>query len=312
LPRTHRRLGHAHLLWHRTADDYSDADAFTASFNATLEALRSVTWMLEKEHGAIPHFEDWYPAQQVSLGQDRVMRWLKQSRTHVVHRGDLETHSKMHIALLAPPRETVRFETDAPPLMDTATVAAMLADRVPAAVRDDAIIVVERTWVASELPGRELLGVLAHGYGVLARIVAEAHRRAGTAMRLTAADLHGSESQAVGTEPDGCLPCMLGEREQRTTRIHLGRREEVEIEHRTWTISREDLRGFSPGFDFTPAMATRQGEGLLDAGRAWSTFAVEVLRVQGFHKPMVMRFVDMDSPPIPSCSVKRRTGRRAR
>lgn len=287
-----------HMLWHRTADDYSDPDAFTASLNATLEALRSVTWMLEKEQRAIPDFETWYERQQVALAQDPVMRWLKNSRTHVVHRGELETRSRMRVTVLAPPRETVRFEGDAPPLVDTAAVAETLATSVPAALRDEAILVAERTWVASGLPGRELLGVLAHGYAVLAGIVAEAHGRAGISMRLTAADLHGSDPPPDCTA-GGRLPCMVSEREQRTTRLHLGRGHEIEIEHRSRTISREELEGFSPGFEFTPAMARRAGESLLDSGRAWSAFAVEVLRVQGFHKPMIMRFEDTESPLVP-------------
>jgi len=57
LPVTRRRLGHAHVLWHRMAEDYGDPEAFCVSLNAALEAYRTVTFMLKKERRVVPELD---------------------------------------------------------------------------------------------------------------------------------------------------------------------------------------------------------------------------------------------------------------
>jgi hypothetical protein len=56
LPKTHRRLGEAHLLWHQALDTYHDSSAFLANLNSTIEALRNVTFVLQKER-TVPDFD---------------------------------------------------------------------------------------------------------------------------------------------------------------------------------------------------------------------------------------------------------------
>lgn len=59
LPATHRRLAEAHLLWHQTLDNYQDPDAFRANLNATIQALRNVTFAIQSEKHAIAIFDEW-------------------------------------------------------------------------------------------------------------------------------------------------------------------------------------------------------------------------------------------------------------
>jgi hypothetical protein len=60
IPGTHNRLREAHRLWHQAADQYADPAGFQPNLNATIQALRNVTWVLQKEHAAVPDFEPWY------------------------------------------------------------------------------------------------------------------------------------------------------------------------------------------------------------------------------------------------------------
>jgi hypothetical protein len=59
-PPTHRRLAEAHQLWHQALDLYHDSDAFRANLNATIKSLRNITFVFQKEKGAIPDFDAWY------------------------------------------------------------------------------------------------------------------------------------------------------------------------------------------------------------------------------------------------------------
>ena len=56
IPAAHRRLKEAHLLWHQTLDKYQEPDAFRANLNATIQALRNVTFALQAEKHSIPDF----------------------------------------------------------------------------------------------------------------------------------------------------------------------------------------------------------------------------------------------------------------
>src|SRR5882762_6430675 len=96
IPMTHRRLAAAHLLWHQALEHYHDSDAFLANLNSTIEALRNVTFVLQKEQ-TVPDFENWYKKWQPCLKEDAAAKWLKEARNTVVHRGELESHSSAEV-----------------------------------------------------------------------------------------------------------------------------------------------------------------------------------------------------------------------
>jgi hypothetical protein len=64
IPKTHRRIAEAHLLWHQAMDAYHDSSTFLANLNSTIQALRNVTFVLQSEKKKIPNFEQWYGQQQ--------------------------------------------------------------------------------------------------------------------------------------------------------------------------------------------------------------------------------------------------------
>jgi len=100
LPKTHTRFHQVHEHWHRVAADYADPDHFTTSFNAALVALRSVSFMLNKEKSLVPGFERWYAPHVERYQHDPLMRWLKDARNFVEKEGDLDLHSQARVTLL--------------------------------------------------------------------------------------------------------------------------------------------------------------------------------------------------------------------
>jgi hypothetical protein len=76
IPKTHARLQEAHRLWHQALDLYADSEGFRANLNACIQALRNVTFVLQKEHSSIPNFETWYAGWRERMKSDSIMRWL--------------------------------------------------------------------------------------------------------------------------------------------------------------------------------------------------------------------------------------------
>lgn len=98
---THTRLQQAHRLWHQTQAEYTNPDAFCTNLNATIQALRSVTFILQKENDAIPDFKPWYETWRERLKEDPLMRWLVEARNRIEKEGDLKTYSSASISVLA-------------------------------------------------------------------------------------------------------------------------------------------------------------------------------------------------------------------
>lgn len=93
LPKTHRRLVEAHVLWHQSLDRYQQPALFQANLNATIQALRNTTFVLQSEKHLFSKFEDWYGPWQERMKADPVLRWLIAARNTVVKEGELETAS---------------------------------------------------------------------------------------------------------------------------------------------------------------------------------------------------------------------------
>ena len=93
IPATHRRLAEAHLLWHQALSKYQEPDAFRANLNATIQALRNVTFALQSEKHSIANFDEWYGGWRTRLAADPNAMWLIDARNVVVKQGDLEITS---------------------------------------------------------------------------------------------------------------------------------------------------------------------------------------------------------------------------
>lgn len=88
IPNAHGRLSQAHRLWHQAADEYNDAEGFRTNLNSLIEALRNVTFVLQNEKAKIPQFDEWYSSWQARLKADKIMSWLHEARTTIVHKSD--------------------------------------------------------------------------------------------------------------------------------------------------------------------------------------------------------------------------------
>ena len=82
-----------HVHWHASLDEYMEPQGFRLNLNALIQALRNVTFMLQKQKANLPDFIEWYPAWQESVKGDEVMSWVVRARNRIVKEADLELNS---------------------------------------------------------------------------------------------------------------------------------------------------------------------------------------------------------------------------
>jgi len=176
-PTAHSRLLEVHRLWHQAADNYNDPDGFRTYLNATLQALRNVTFAIQSEKNNIPNFDEWYPQWQQRLKSDSVLKWVNDARVTVVHKSDLEIYSSASITIHTN-IPIANAKVSVPPCLNSEEIISyILHKEIPIPiVAPEFVLTIERQWGVSELPGVELLQALAHAYSVLCLLVEEAHQ----------------------------------------------------------------------------------------------------------------------------------------
>jgi hypothetical protein len=292
------RLHQLHEQWHRTAADYGDPDDFVTSLNAALVSLRSIPDMLDKEQRHVPDFEAWYAPHGSAFRADPLLRWLVKARNHVVHHGDLKLHSRARVRVLISGQELPEIDLDMPPLLDQDEIASLIAPRLSARVREQGVLAVERRWVAANLPDQELLEVLAHGYGKVAEVVADAHRQAGVVMQTFGDEAHTRRPERR-EHLGGRLSCMVAHAGLRTAYVHLARERLMVPESRERELRREELEGFDPGFTIPEdALGREEGETILAAGERMVSFARALIEHTGVHYPMAMIHETSELAPV--------------
>jgi hypothetical protein len=212
------RLDQAHDHWHRALDDYPFAGRFFLDTNSLIPALRSVTFVLQKNLRHHDGFDQWYAAWRERMAGDPVMRWAVQARNHIEKVGDLELHSTARVSIVSDWLEGPHIDLDVPPLLSPDVIASSIADDVPEHLRKEGVLNVERRWVAPDLPEHELLEACAYAWGFLDGLLRDA------------------EAVYLGAEPDPSPyqvrwpDCMTAGPDARTARLHLESGEFIEHE----------------------------------------------------------------------------------
>lgn len=204
-----RRLEQAHELWHQALEAYPDADAFCLGVNALIPALRSVTFLLQKDLSHEDGFEAWYAIWQERLREDPVMRWAVEARNHIEKVGDLDLHSTARVLLIDSWLPGPVLELQVPALLPPDLIAARFAEEdLPPRVREEGLLRVTRRWVTASLPDWEVIDACAHTWSVLGQLVRDAEER-----------FRGGSADPIASFER--RPCMVLGPDARTATIHL-------------------------------------------------------------------------------------------
>lgn len=178
IPQTHDRLNQAFSIFDEVINYYQEPEKFTTTLNNLIQALRNVTFILQAEKDKIPDFDKWYLNKQDEMKSDDVMVWLNEARVHIVHRGDLEKKSYLHIGVKTHYDE-VLFSEEFDPYLSTEEAGALFRKlfklKLPEYLVEETILEIERTWIIEQYPKAEIVDVLIYCLSQLVNIVYLAH-----------------------------------------------------------------------------------------------------------------------------------------
>lgn len=180
IPITHTRLNQVLSIFEDINNSYQDPEKFTTNLNNLIQGLRNITFILQSEKHKIKDFDSWYKPFQDIMKEDNVMRWLVDSRNHVVKKGDLEKDSYLSLRIVNHENHEI-FEEKFDPFIttDDAIEAFRRIFKIKCAneyIIEDLVVEAERKWVVASYPNSELIDVLIYCFSILVGIVFSAHK----------------------------------------------------------------------------------------------------------------------------------------
>ena len=170
-----RRLRDLAQLLSNCGETYFSPDRFRQNTNQFLQTSRTVTFIIQKNKGAIPDFDAWYNAHVLQpWSTDPVMTWAKNARNVIEKEGDLEMQSTLQVAVLYSylANEDMVLEVNRKDLLGASIDRLLKAARnaLPLGIADAAVLKIQRRWVANTLPNHELIYALSYAYAQLHRV----------------------------------------------------------------------------------------------------------------------------------------------
>jgi hypothetical protein len=147
------------------------------------------------------------------------MLWLHRARNIVVKKGDLDKHS-IAIVSLKNWLDYPLWAISVPPLLTTEELTEYIGQRLESIPEEygELVLSVERRWIISDLPEYEVTDVMAHGFGILHKLVISAH----TACNVD----YGGQITDVSGRP----PCMIAFEGTRSAYYNLSKKETFSVE----------------------------------------------------------------------------------
>lgn len=282
-----RRLSDLHRFWHQAERAYFHPDEFRVAIQAAIQTARQVSFVLQKNKGLIPDFDEWYVGRQEKLAAIPLMRWMVEARNRIEKQGDLEAHSFVSAEIVAshldegPKIQVPAKLADAP----LALVRAIPNSLVGEHIRKDGVLRIRRRWIENTLPDVELLDAVATAYGHLAQLVRSAHQQMGLVGPVTTNVETGEQFPEVDQE--GRLPCMIGHEDARTLDVWLATGKPLEFDQIRKQLSRDEVMAEAPRlkerYGVDPAEMYADNGKVHDHARSLFAVARKMFDKDGYH-----------------------------
>ena len=274
-------------LWQAVKKAYFNPDGFRLALNNCIQALRSVTFVLQKHKSHFPHFDQWYSLWQRSMGEDAQMKWLVNARNVIVKEGDLETYSEVGAAVIESWYEPPVLVMKVPPFKRTEEIALILSEKLSsAASKELGILRLERRWVDSRLPHHELLEVLSHCFEVLTKLLLDAHGCIAGDSPAEECSWYRQQTTAASAVP----PCMIRQESDRTIWLHLSTSRFLRPYQKPMKLTKEMESIARKRYKFVeaPKEDLEGAAGFETEAKTLFQFAKNVLSADGHHGPMAI------------------------
>ncbi|MBF0310526.1 MAG: hypothetical protein HQL56_13455 [Magnetococcales bacterium] len=137
--------------------------------NHFLQTSMTITFIIQKNRESIPNFDAWYSSTVLQpWGSDEVMKWAKEARNTIEKEGDLDLNSSLRLTLIYSHLEKddkiIEFSRTDFLGAGVRKLVRLAQKNLPSGVSRSASVKIERRWVTSSLPHRELLQSLIYVY----------------------------------------------------------------------------------------------------------------------------------------------------
>jgi len=275
----------AFSLWVQTKAHYFHPERFRLNLNNCIQALRNVTFVLQKAGSLLPGFAEWYDCWQERMRADPLLKWLVEARNVIVKQGDLKTHSTVRLAVVDSWFDPPTLELEGPPFILSENFARFVAKHTPTdSALDVGLLRAERRWVDSRLPDHELLNVLVHCFAFLSGLLFDAHEQLIRPADANLCDWYGRQVKFQRKLP----PCMLAQEWDRTIWVDLKTGEFLTPRVVVAERAREDVETLARHYPSLPAFAEklRTAKTLEEEADVLFEQAKNILLADGYHLPM--------------------------
>ena len=178
IPETHNRLNQAFVLFQNIKDNYHEELEFTTHLNNVIQALRNITFVLQKELAHSDGFEEWYETKQDEMREDESLKWLVNARNYIVKEGDLKKFSYTKVRVKDHYNaELFAAKLDAEIPMEFVAEWFRQKTKMSEEIKEQSIIEAERIWIVEDFPKAEIIDVLIYCFGSLTNLVYLAHEQ---------------------------------------------------------------------------------------------------------------------------------------
>lgn len=179
----HDKLEEAYHFLLLIAFSYHSADEFRHNLHAFVQALRSVTFMLQTYKDKIPDFDNWYSKKQSEMKKNKYLKSICDSRTIVVHRHSLKPRSTIDVGLYRGRKLKLAISVHCDnPFVDSKELFDNLMpqfeqlgfiDKEHSAISEQ--LGIRRQWFCDELGNEEIFSTCYKAYISICEIMIEAH-----------------------------------------------------------------------------------------------------------------------------------------
>jgi hypothetical protein len=175
------RFQEAHYFINQMMHEYHEPEPFRWNLNAFLQALRSVTFVLQKTLAHEPAFSEFWIAQQKLMREDELLRKFVDGRNVVVKERNLLLHSKVAFGVFNHRRLRVAFNFDIPARMSSREALHRLRSVPDGLIDDDRAALweeygIERHWYAPELGEEDVLTLCDRAWVRISAVMTATHR----------------------------------------------------------------------------------------------------------------------------------------
>ena len=183
LTETDDKFGEAHYFIEKMMHEYHEPMAFRYNLNAFLQALRNVTFVLQKDLSHRYGFQEWYMKRQYTMKKDQLLPKFAEGRNIVVKQWSLEMNSKAEIGLFRGRTLKLAFSMDVPVYQSSRHIVENIAP-ITRLIEPEHFAIgeqygVRREWYAPELGEGNVITLCDVAWVKIGQVLSEAHEFAG-------------------------------------------------------------------------------------------------------------------------------------